>query len=158
MAKKQRSLILAGHKQGIYLEESEWQALDLLARGADKRWGELVTDFAALNPEQAGINLTGLVRASITRGLLSQLFLQERGSLAELPQSPLLQLSAVFSDDELKHDLLISTGLSSADMGGFQLWAGLDQFGRHCLWIENQLKGGSHVAIPLVNHSLGGNR
>lgn len=150
LTKRQRTVDLHGHKQGITLTESEWAALELVATAKGLKWHDYVRVLCADQPEAAKQNMTGLIRVAVTNALLIQQTLDHRAEAFSQPQSPLMQLSGVMSDADLDKDLKAAKNYGGADMGGYTLLSGLDQFGRSCIWVVNNLKGGSHVAIPMV--------
>ena len=83
--------------------------------------------------------------------LLVEITLAERSrtidSIAE--GHPLLKYSTTMNDDELADHMRSCHIDGSEEMGGFTVHAGKDEFGRHCLWIENQLKRCPSLVIPM---------
>lgn len=55
-----------------------------------------------------------------------------------------------FLDDEtLAENMAQCPVEGAADLGGFVLHTGFDEFGRRCFWVENQMKGCPSIVISI---------
>jgi hypothetical protein len=55
----------------------------------------------------------------------------------------------MMNDKELAEHMRGCQIYGSEELGGFKVHAGKDEFGRYCLWIENQLKEWPSLVIPM---------
>ena len=147
---KMRTLELVGTKRtGIRLDSATWLAVDWLAERQGKKWAEWAREIAENNP--GADNMTAVIREAAMNGILTETILAKRetlqGSLAD--EHPMLLASAIMDDDELIEHMGNSEIQGSEDFVGFTLHAGIDEFQRPCIWIENNVKGCPSVALPM---------
>jgi predicted DNA-binding ribbon-helix-helix protein len=148
----QRMLPLGGGKRtGIKLDPATWQAIDWLAGQKGQTWQEWCG--AIVHATSGDENITAAIRAAAMDGILMETILGNRATTIDsiADEHPLLRYSAMMNDKELaehmhKRECQI---YGSEELGGFTVHAGKDEFGRYCLWIENQLKGGLSLVIPM---------
>lgn len=145
----QRMLPLGeGKRTGIKLDSATWRAVDWLAGQKGQTWQEwcLVIVKAASEDE----NITAAIRAAAMDGILTETILASRATIDSIAENhPLLRYSNMMNDEELAEHMRSCVVDGSEEMGGFTLHAGKDEFGRPCLWFENQLKGWPSVVIPM---------
>lgn len=144
----QRMLPLAtGKRTAIRLDAASWQAIDWLASQANQTWQAWCN--AALTTYEEGDNLTATLRTAAMNGILVETILATPPSLEALADNhELLRYSAVMNDKELRDHMKGCEVLGHENYGSFTLHAGKDEFGRPCVWIENNMKGCASVVIP----------
>jgi hypothetical protein len=148
----QRMLPLGdGKRSGIKLDAPTWQALDWLAEQKGQTWREWCLAIVLATPEEE--NITAAIRAAAMDGILMETILANRATTIDsiADEHPLLRYSAMMNDKELaehmrRHDCQI---YGSEELGGFTVHAGKDEWGRYCLWIENQLKEWPSLVISM---------
>ena len=157
----QRMLTLPdGKRIGLTLEGITWAAIDRLAAEGQTDWRQWCINVLKTTPDSA--NQTRAVRAAVTEGLMFHSFLQDRADLMRRPQPAVLALSGTFDDRDFDADLRTAQSIDGEeDYGGFSLLTGVDQFGRVCFWIRNNLRNSPNCIIPLpftpaqINDALG---
>lgn len=145
----QRMLPLgSGKRTAIKLDSATWQAIDWLAEQKGKTWQEWCS--AVVHATSEDENITGAIRAAAMDSILMETILANRATLDSIADNhPLLRYSAMMNEEELAEHMRSCQIDGSEEMGGFILHAGKDEFGRPCLWIENQLKGWPSLAVPM---------
>ena len=137
----------SGARSGIRLDASAWAAVDEAAAEAGLPWAEWVKQAIASHPNAS--TMTTAVRMAITEFGLRRSIIYERAEAVSQGQHPLLR-DAVQLDDAQLHQLMKECEIEgSVDCIGFALHIGREPSGRTILWIENGLKNGTSVGIPL---------
>lgn len=149
---RMRSLELkSGRRTGIRLDPATWQAVDWIAAQQGRKWSEWAREEIEKYPHAD--NMTAVIRSAAMDAMLVEATLAEHSvtldSVAD--EHPLLRYSAMMNDKELAEHMHRRECqiYGSEELGGFTVHAGKDEFGRYCLWIENQLKGGLSLVIPM---------
>ncbi|MBU1264039.1 MAG: ribbon-helix-helix domain-containing protein [Gammaproteobacteria bacterium] len=137
-----------GRRTAIKIDTATWQAIDWLAEQSGQTWQQWCASVIDAMPE--GENMTASLRSAAMDCILTETVMGSRATIDSIADKhPLLCDSAMMSDAELSEHMRKCHIDGSEDMGGFILHAGQDEFGRACLWIENQLKGWPSVVIPM---------
>lgn len=149
---RMRTLELAnGRRTGIRLDPATWQAVDWIAEQQNRKWSEWAREEIEKYPNAD--NMTAVIRSAAMDAMFIATTIAEHSmtldSIAD--EHPLLRYSAMMNDKELAEHMHRPECqiFGSEEFGGFTVHAGKDEFGRYCLWIENQLKGGLSVVIPM---------
>ena len=133
----QRMLPLGdGKRSGIKLDSPTWQAVDWLAGQNGQTWRDWC--LAIIHATKEDENITAAIRAAAMDGILMETILASRATLDSMMQ-----------DEEFDAHMRSCHIDGSEEMGGFTLHSGKDEFGRHCLWFENEVKGWPNLVIPM---------
>ncbi|MFC5549520.1 ribbon-helix-helix domain-containing protein [Massilia aerilata] len=143
---------ITGKRSSIKLDQPTWQAVDWLARERGLTWQDWCKQVLA---EVTGIdNQTATLREAAMAGVLGATImpdlaaLQDRAEQLALQKNHALMRNAAPIDDALlKSTLKHGKVLGGADLGGFEVLFGFDEFGTDCIWIKNGLRNGKHFAI-----------
>jgi predicted DNA-binding ribbon-helix-helix protein len=147
---RMRTLELAnGRRTGIRLDPATWQAVDWVAGQQNRKWSEWAREEIEKYPNAD--NMTAVIRSAAMDAMLIATTIAEHSmtldSIAD--EHPLLRYSAMMNDKELAKHMSECQIYGSEELGGFKVHAGKDEFGRYCLWIENQLKEWPSLVIPM---------
>lgn len=145
-----RTLELAnGHRTGIRLDPATWQAVEWIASQQGCKWSDWAREQLEKHPDAD--NMTAVIRSAAMDAMLVETALAEHaGTLDSIAENnPLLRYSSIMEDEEFAEHMHSCQIHGSEQMGGFTLHSGKDEFGRHCLWFENQLKGRPNLVIPM---------
>ncbi len=135
-----------GKRIGIKLDEPTWRAVEWLAEQAGQTWQQWCAQVIQEAGEDSN-NMTAVVRAAAMDRLLSETILADRADQMTSPQAIAMRMAGQCDDGVFREDLQQSTVESKSDCGGFTLRTGIDMYGRICYWIENGLRGGTHIIV-----------
>lgn len=142
----------------IQLEPEAWALVDAVATARGQNWREWVEQ--TVNRMTAPISRSAWIRTQAMAGFYEMV---ERDKLQQVAQqradaiasgdpftNPDLDGVLGFLDDEtLTENMAQCPVEGAADLGGFILHTGFDEFGRRCFWIENQMKGCPSLTISI---------
>ena len=159
-----RNIALEGAgRTTIQLEPEAWALVDAVAEARNQDWRAWVED-AIRQPAPEGISRTAWLRICAMkqfreialRNGLDAAAQQRADAMAAGDPFANPELDSVvgyLDDDRLAEHLSECAVEGAADMGGFVLHIGFDEFQRRCFWIENRLKGALSVVISIPKES-----
>lgn len=147
-----------GKRTTLQLEPEAWSLIDEIARVKAMEWAEWAREEAKGKPE--GVSRSAWLRARAmrmfreiadTRDAMEVLM---QGRAESMHNDPFAnpefdEYLALLEEDRIKEHLQECLVEGTADLGGFSVHVGFDEFGRRCFWIENQLKGCSSLVISI---------
>lgn len=142
----------------IQLEPEAWALVDSVAAAKGQEWRAWVEDTAQLTP--GDVSRTAWLRTcamkqfreiALRSGL--QLVAQHRAE-AIAAGDPFANpefdsILGVLDDERIAEHLSECPVEGTADLGGFVLHVGFDEFQRRCFWIENQMKDCPSLVISI---------
>jgi hypothetical protein len=146
------------HRTTLQLEPEAWALIDDIARVKKKEWSEWVREEAKGRPE--GVSRSAWLRTRAmkvfreiadTRDAMEVLM---QGRADAMHNDPFAnpefdEYFALLDEDRIKEHLQECLVEGTAELGGFNVHVGFDEFNRRCFWIENQLKGGLSLVISI---------
>jgi hypothetical protein len=142
----------------LQLEPEAWTLVDTIAKARGQSWKAWVSEEVKNMPSD--ISRAAWIR---TRAMALFYEMASRQSLQAMAQeradaiaegdpfsNPELDSILGFLDEErLREHLTECIVEGSADLGGFTLHVGFDEFGRRCFWFDNQFKSATSVTVSL---------
>ncbi|MEO6825091.1 MAG: hypothetical protein ABI167_10295 [Nitrosospira sp.] len=154
-----RNLAFEGtQRTTLQLEPEAWALIDEIARVKGQEWAMWVRQEAKDTP--TGVSRSAWLRKRAmkvfreiadTRDAMEVLF---RGRAEAIEGDPFTnpefdEYLAVLDEERITEHLAECEVEGTAELGGYNLHVGFDEFGRRCFWIENQLKGFSSLVISI---------
>lgn len=149
----------------VQLEPEAWALIDSVAAVRGQDWRAWVEDAMRL-PAPDDISRAAWLRVcamrqfreiAIRNGL--DLVAQQRAdAIAEgdaFANPEFDSILGFLDDDRLSEHLAECPVEGAADMGGFVLHVGFDEFKRRCFWIENRMKGCPSMVISIPESEKG---
>jgi hypothetical protein len=142
----------------IQLEPEAWGLIDEIARVKGMEWVEWVRQEAKEAP-------TGVSRSAWLRKRAMKVFREiadtrdamevlMQGRADAIHDDPFTnpefdEYFALLDEDRISEHLQECEVEGTAELGGFNVHVGFDEFGRRCFWIENQLKERPSLVISI---------
>lgn len=142
----------------LQLEPEAWALIDEIANVKGKDWVEWVREEAKEIPE--GVSRSGWLRKRAmkvfreiadTRDAM-EVLLQGRAEATHgdpFANPEFDEYFALLDEERIVEHLAECSVEGTAELGGFNLHIGFDEFGRRCFWVENQLKGWPSLVISI---------
>lgn len=138
----------SGTRTTLRFEAEVWEAIDHVATANGQSWSEWVNGVPARYENNRHADIRVALVGDLQKVRARQF---QAGDLFTLIEAPLLRNASVMTDKEfsadLKGDATFVDGTGAMNFGGFTLRTGTRQ-GVQCVWIQNNLRDGSHVVIP----------
>lgn len=157
-----RNISLAGASSSgrttIQLEPEAWALVDAVAKARGQNWRDWVEQ--TINRMTTPMSRSAWIRTQAMAGFYEMV---ERNKLQQVAHERADAITAgdpfsnpeldsvlgFLDDDSLAENMAQCPVEGAADLGGFILHTGFDEFGRRCFWIENQMKACPSIVISI---------
>ena len=148
---KMRTFDYEGRKVGVRLDIGTWAVIDWLAEQRGVKWGNLAREWVAMGTHgiDAETNVTKIIRSSAMWELSNETIFNDRADMHAAAGPVWRALGMIYSDDHMSQALDGAERLDGRDVdfGGFQLSAGLSEFGNVTFYIRNAVRDQPHIVI-----------
>lgn len=142
----------------LQLEPEAWVLVEAVAKARGQSWKAWVQEEVGKIPSNVSraawirTRAMALFYEIASRNALQAMAQERADAIAEGDpfSNPELDSILAFLDEErLKEHLSECVVEGAADLGGFTLHVGFDEFQRRCFWIENQMKEALSVVVSI---------
>jgi predicted DNA-binding ribbon-helix-helix protein len=147
---KMRAFNFEGKRRGIRLDQGTWQSIDWLATQKGVKWAELAREWATFGTHgpMKDDNLTRIIRAAAIQSLLAETIFAEWADMHATLSGPLWASLGTCNDESFDYALQQAESVEGhMDFGGFELHAGVSEFGNVTFYVRNNLRDCSHCII-----------
>jgi hypothetical protein len=142
----------------LQLEPEAWTLVDTVAKARGQNWKAWVNEEVRKIPPDISraawirTRAMALFYEIASRNSLHAIARERADAIAEGDpfSNPELDSILAFLDEErLKEHLSECVVEGTAELGGFDIHVGFDEFNRRCFWIENEMKDAFSVVISI---------